>query len=400
MYSVDRIYPTMKQGGKIVRKKLFSVIAGILCCSVLFIACSRTPNKSYIQNTSVKEVIQYKLHALTPGSYGEINGLSLEPGSYISIIGSNSNDSYWNEIKAGAEQAVADLNEALEYVGDDKIKLSYCAPENPYDLNEQINLLDKEIARLPIAVSIAAIDPTAYTIQFHSAADTKVPVITFDSACNYENIGTHISTDNIKATETAATELAKLMGEEGQVAIFVQDSVSTSSQQRIQGFLNTLSKQYPKMSVSSIYYMNELDAIKEVIAADKNASATNIIDVKPEDISEEEVITYILENNSNLKGIYTTNLDTTQLVANALIESNHADLAFIGFDGGPEQIALLQNELVDGLIIQNPFAMGYATVVAAARLSLGLANESFVDSGFTFVTKENMTQDSINKMLY
>ena len=45
-------------------------------------------------------------------------------------------------------------------------------------------------------------------------------------------------------------------------------------------------------------------------------------------------------------------------------------------------------------------AMGYATVVAAARVALGLGNESFVDSGFTWVTPENMDTKDIKKMLY
>ena len=45
-------------------------------------------------------------------------------------------------------------------------------------------------------------------------------------------------------------------------------------------------------------------------------------------------------------------------------------------------------------------AMGYATVVAATRVSLGLGNESFVDSGFTWVTPENMDKKDIQKMLY
>ena len=43
------------------------------------------------------------------------------------------------------------------------------------------------------------------------------------------------------------------------------------------------------------------------------------------------------------------------------------DLHFIGFDGGDKQMKLLSNDIVDGLIVQNPYGIGYATVVAAAR---------------------------------
>ena len=61
---------------------------------------------------------------------------------------------------------------------------------------------------------------------------------------------------------------------------------------------------------------------------------------------------------------------------------------------------LLKDGVLSGLVVQNPFAMGYATVVAAARVALGLGNESVVDSGYTWVTPDNMSDKEIKKMLY
>ena len=61
---------------------------------------------------------------------------------------------------------------------------------------------------------------------------------------------------------------------------------------------------------------------------------------------------------------------------------------------------LLKEGKVNGLIVQNPYGMGYATVVAAARDVLGLGNEAVIDSGYTWVTKENMNKNAIKRMLY
>ena len=61
---------------------------------------------------------------------------------------------------------------------------------------------------------------------------------------------------------------------------------------------------------------------------------------------------------------------------------------------------LLENDVVDGLIIQNPYGMGYATVIAAARSVLDLGNEAYVDSGYVWVTKENMKEQGVADMLY
>ena len=107
-----------------------------------------------------------------------------------------------------------------------------------------------------------------------------------------------------------------------------------------------------------------------------------------------------MEKYPNLKGIYATNLDATQLVAGVLKKAERTDLKFVGFDGGEEQMKLLKDGTLNGLIVQNPFAMGYATVVAAARVSLGLGNESVVDSGYPWVTTQNMDTKEIKKMLY
>jgi ribose transport system substrate-binding protein len=61
---------------------------------------------------------------------------------------------------------------------------------------------------------------------------------------------------------------------------------------------------------------------------------------------------------------------------------------------------LLENGTLEGLILQNPYGMGYATVVAAARVSLGLGNEAFVNCGYSWVTKENLESNDIKGMLY
>ncbi len=373
-----------------MRKKFFSIVAIILCCSLIFSACGKHSNKSYTKNVSQEDANLYKLNTLAPSVYSSVNGLTLEPGTCISIIGRFSNDSYWKQIKAGAEQAITELNNSLGYTGKDKITLTFKAPGTLNDINEQVNILDEEVARNPVAICISAIDPDAFSIQFDLAAESDIPIITFDSSSNYQNIGTHISTDNTKASETAAKELAQLMEESGEVAIFVQNSLSSNSKQRLQGFLDTIHKSYPEISVANTYYLDEFDAMSQVVAAEKNISI----------VSQDDVISYILEKNPNLKGVYTTDLDTTQLVANALRKAKRTELAFIGFDGGPEQIQLIKDGVVNGLIIQNPYAMGYAIVVASTRLSLGLGNASFVNSGSVFVTKENMSSDSIVKMLY
>ena len=384
-----------------MRRRL-SLIATVLCCSLLLGACSNGRNNTQTDpsGTSI-DTAKTKLDVLRPVAYSSVEGLSLEPGSYISIIGRYSDDSYWKEVEEGAKQAVADLNDMLGYKGDKKIKLTYSAPEIRDDVNEQVNILDEELSRDPVAIGIAAIDTTACMIQFDLAAENNIPIVTFDSGSDYQHIASHISTNNTAATQTAATQLAYAMEEEGEVVVFVQDSISMTAKQRLQGFLDTVASKFPNISVVQVYQFDQLDAMRQTIAVEKNAAlAEGEQGINPEDLSQDDVIQYIIEKYPNLKGVYTTNLDTTQAVAKVLKKMGKENLKFVGFDGGDEQMKLLKDGMLEGLIVQNPYGMGYATVVAAARIALGLANESYVDSSYTWVTKDNMDSAEIKGMLY
>lgn len=386
-------------------KKFFQVIMLLLIISLLGCGCSNsskteTPPDKNSSKTEEKEY-QGKLDAIDPSAYGNVDGLKLEPGSYISIIGRFSGDSYWKQVEAGAKQAVSDINNKLGYKGEDKIKLTFSAPDHRDDVDEQISILDEELARYPIAIGIAAIDATACHVQFELAADNGIPIVTMDSGSNYPDVAAHVSTDNLEAGVTIAHEMAKQIKNSGEIAIFVQDSLSTTANEREKGFVDTITEHYPDITISNIYHMDELTEVAKQIAEEKNSMLTDDDkQVDPSTITQEEVVEYIIESNSNLKALYATNLDTTQMVAGVLKSMKKDDIHFIGFDGGDKQMKLLNNDVLDGLVVQNPFGIGYATVVAAARNVLGKGNEAFVNCGYVWVTKENLTNDEIKKMLY
>lgn len=382
------------------RRVLF--LSLLLCTSLVCSACTtrRTNEGEALHNTinnadPEEHPDSMKLDVLRPLAYSSIEGLSLEPGSYISIIGRYDDNSFWHEIKRGAERAVEDLNEMLDYKGDDKITFDFSAPDVPDDIDEQVNLLDEELSRNPVAIGIAAIDTSACEIQFGIAADSQIPIVTFDSGSDYQHIAAHISTNNVEAAKTAAAKLAYSMGESGEVAIFVQDSTSMTAKQRLQGFLDTIKKDFPDISVVTIYHLDDLESYK-----DKINFETELAEDSSDSLSQLDVINYIFTINPNIKGVYATNLDTTQLVANVVKGQHLTDVKIVGFDGGEEQMQLLKDGVVEGLILQNPYGMGYATIVAAARVSLGLTNEFTVDSGYTWVSLDNLEDPAIQGMLY
>ena len=385
-------------------KKRWKIIAGILCITLMGTACSKkTINDGEEQQTTVDKTgkeeneNQSKLDVLRPIAYSNVENLNLEPGSYISIIGRNSNDSYWNEVKEGAERAVADINSMLGYKGDDKVRLNYSGPSESDDVDEQVNILDEELARYPVAVGISVVDATACEVQFDLAAENDIPIVAFDSGSEYQGVVATCSTNNQEAAKTAASKLASIMDENGEVALIMPDSQAMNTQEREKGFRDEIAASYPNVQIVDVYYMDQLEEKAKAIAEEKNAAkAEGEEEIQAESLTQEDVIKYILEQHPNLKGICAMNLSATKLVT----DLDRDDLSVVGFDGGNDQMKLLKEGKVNGLIVQNPYGMGYATVVAAVRDVLGLGNEAVIDSGYTWVTKDNMDKNAIKRMLY
>ena len=88
-------------------------------------------------------------------------------------------------------------------------------------------------------------------------------------------------------------------------------------------------------------------------------------------ITEDQVVDYILAKHPNITGCFAANGDSVKLAVDGLKRNKmEKKVKVIGFDANDDEIQDLKDGTVDGLIVQNPFGMGYATVVAAARASL------------------------------
>ena len=215
----------------------------------------------------------------------------------------------------------------------------------------------------------------------------------------------------------------------------MKDSKSTSSKERETGMIEALKESYPEVEVVDIYREDELEerskeiakAEQEKVKKEKNkeeesketvsetvnennigtdhteeqaAEKENLQEVEVEPMTALEMVKYILVKNPDLAGCASGNEEMTELLLQAKDELGLEELKVIGFDGSKKLITALEDGKIDGLILQNPFGMGYATVVAAARAILGDANDASVDSSYVWITKDNLEDESIQNMLY
>ena len=398
-------------------KKGSSVLAVMLCVAMLACACAapessenKEPESSDNKQQVEEKEYQGKLDQIEPSAYDNVEGLHLEAGSYISIIGKAEEGQYWNEVKKGVDQAAADINEYLGYEGKDKVKVTYSGPETEDNVDEQVNILDEELARYPIAVGISITDANACEVQFDLAAENDIPVVAYDSGSAYQGLMATVSTDNAAAAREAATKLAKLIGDSGEIILFVNDSKSKTSLDRENAFREEIQNNHPNITIVESYHLDQLEDMQKIVADEINAGTYQIdeesaeaesdVQIAPADITEEDVIDYVLAKHPDIKGCFASNAPTVKKAIAGLERAEADDVMVVGFDADEEEKKALSDGRIEGLIVQNPFGMGYATVVAAARAALDMGNEAFVNTGYTWVTADNLEDESIQKMLY
>lgn len=385
-------------------KKKWTIIATAVLCIILAVcACSKKEDTpTFTGDTTEEPPYQGNLNAISPSAYDNAEGLKLEPGAYISIIGKDNSSSYWKEIKRGVEQAAEDLNKALGYTGEDKVKVTYNAPGGVEDIDEQVNILDEELARYPDALGIASIDAEACTVQFDLATENGIPIIALDSGNSYQGIQCTIKTDNTEAARTGAYKLCDEIGDKGSILLLVHDSKSTTGKERESSFKNEIESSHPDVTIAETLYLDKMDEMKKAIAEEQNeGKKEEDKEVTADSLTDEDVIEYYLEKHPEIKGCFGTNVTASQLALSAIDQAEKSDdIILMGFDAGKEQLEALKNGEIKGLVVQNPFGIGYASVVAAARTVLEVGNEAEVNTGYIWVTQDNMEDESIQNMLY
>ena len=440
------------------KRNVRAAIAAALCMTVLAAGCGKKADDPVFTGDKTEApAYQANLDAIKSSAYASVDNLDLEPGTYISVIGRASSTPYWNQVKAGVEQAATDLNTALGYSGNDKVKVLYSAPDENDNIDQQVNILDEELARYPDVIAISSVDASACSVQFDLAIENGIPIVAFDSGNSYQNIQSTCKTNNIEAATTGTKNFCEKIGDSGEILLLVHDTVSDTAKEREAGIKNELAANHPNVTVTETIYLDQLKMLKKQIvaeqvgvtpeelaaaeagekkeettgtgdasetiadaasnaassSADESANETaqevdNGLSEKMQQVndgaakmSDEDAIRYYMEKHPDLKGCIATNETVTQLAIKTLDQLDaEKHITLVGFDAGKEQVNALKDGKVDGLIVQNPFGMGYATVVAAARTVLEIGNEAEVNTGYVWVTADNMNDDTITPFLY
>lgn len=307
--------------------------------------------------------------------YLSVDGIVLESGVEIAMVATNSDNPYWDVVKDGAVQAVADLNSALGFSGKSKVLLSFDAPENE-DVIEQINIIDQFLDKAPDALCVAFTDATASKTQMEMAKNNGIKLLAFDTPDDSRLTEGLIATDNKAAATSAAAKMYEAIDYEGKVAIIAHNSLTQTGQDRKQAIVDELAANYN----------------------DKDIQFVDIVYLAQEERSEKEILDELLERNPDLAGIICTDLMTTEMVIDYAKELEEVTFKIVGFDVS-EKIVSEIGGLIEGTVAQDPYSIGYATIVAAARSIAGMENAGSIHTAHQWIDLKNLESEEAQSLL-
>ncbi len=281
----------------------------------------------------------------------------------VGVVPSGGGASYWGKVEAGARQAASELGLDLYYRG----------PTREGDTAAQLKVIDKLLAHGCKAVVIA---PAGMEMGERAAQlrEQGVPMLYIDRDMGGAAVQGVIATNNFQAGVLAGEQMVSALQGKGRIALVRLDPQVVSTSQREQGFMQAV--QAADLEIVFDQYLG-------------NHGAATLVDLR--------------KSLPQVDGIFTANASSSAETLAALKRDKLAgQRVHIGFDSNPVLLEALQQGEMYGLVVQQPFAMGYQAVMQAQRLLQGgepAAGRVMTDLPVVFVSRANVHQPEIIRLV-
>lgn len=282
----------------------------------------------------------------------------------IAVIPKGRAHLFWQSVHAGAVKAGREKQYEVIWNG----------PATETDFNGQLQIIDAMINQHVDAIAVAPIDKTVMVSGIERAARQGIPVIIFDSPVDTPNFVAQVATDNYQAGVAAAERMIQVVNGKGKIAIVAVEVGAASTMAREKGFEDTIHTRAPGIQIVDKRYGN-------ADFAQSLAVSENMLTAYPD-----------------LVALFASNESSSVGAAQAL-KSRKSSVKLVGFDSSPGLIDDLKAGIIDSLIVQDPFKMGYDSVMAAAQKLSGGTPEKIQNLPPRLVTRESLANPDMQKFL-
>jgi ribose transport system substrate-binding protein len=295
----------------------------------------------------------------------------------IAVIPKGTTHDFWKSIHAGALKAAAELGD---------VEIIWDGPAREDERQEQRNIVERHTSDRVSAIILAPCDRRMLVEPIERAVQQGIPVVIMDSGlevspglqANQKYLG-YVATDNKEGGRRAAELLGHVLKDRphARVMLLKYQAGSESTEQREAGFREKLN------AFSNL----------ELIIPNDEAGAT--VD------SAQAAAERILLDDKNLDGIFTPNESSTTGMLKAIRHLERVGkIKLVGFDGSEFLIAALRAGELEGLVLQDPFDMGYRSVLRAVDALQGRPpTEPVLHTNLQVATRANLDEPGI-RVLY
>ena len=292
---------------------------------------------------------------------------SQQPGGQpeIAVIPKGLTHDFWKAAHEGAKKAGAERGVTILWNG----------PPDEGARQKQINIVEDFITRRVTGVALAPLDSHALVPVVGKLKAANIPCVIFDSGINSDDYLSFVATDNYQGGVMAARRMGELLQSKGRVAVMKYAPNSASTSKRENGFMETIKKEFPTIELVDHRYAKETVATALATAED------------------------ILSAHKNLDGIFACNESTTVGTLQAIRSQKRQGITLIGFDSSTPLIDGLESGEIAALVVQNPFKMGYLSVISILDHLENKAIDKRIDTGVVLVAKEDLTKEEIKSLV-
>ena len=160
----------------------------------------------------------------------------------VIVIPKGTTHEFWKSVHAGALKAADELG---------NVEVIWLGPQKEDDRVQQIQLVQNAVAAGVDGIVLAPLDSHSLVGPVESAVAKGIPVVIFDSGLDTSKMVSFIATDNYHGGVLAAKRLGEVLKGKGKVILLRYAVGSESTEQRENGFTETLAKEFPDITLIS-----------------------------------------------------------------------------------------------------------------------------------------------------
>ena len=273
---------------------------------------------------------------------------------------------FWGMLLSGVERAAEEYN----------VKLKVLASPNETAIDTQIELIRQTVAEKPDVMILSAADYDRCAEATEEAIAAGIGVVAVDTDVNAEGRACYVGSDNYEMGLEMGQQMASYLPEGGKVAVIQHMLTTTTGIDRTRGVIDALTKAGNIEILGSFCCDNSTEQAQTI--------TTELLSADPE-----------------IRGFVCTNEVCNVGAANALVELGMGGRVYVvGCDNSQRQIQFLEQNIIQAIVTQRPFNMGYVAVQQAVRVANGEQTDDFVEVSCVLITRENMYTQENQKLLF